>query len=92
MRKGPGHMEENRLLEEAQKNARSFPGLVPPNQAEEIGQVKGEQDTYTYYRDSGGNYYYSSGRTQRFEIEMQEAQERKRKRERQRRRQKKRAV
>lgn len=81
--------EDKQLLEEARENARSFPGLIPPDNAVYIGAVDAGDDTYFYYRDSSGNFYYESGRMRRFELEMME---RMKERERQRRRQKRRAV
>lgn len=89
MEKGPDQMEEDRLLETARSEARSFPGLVPPNNAVLIGAVDTGDDTYFYYQDDEGNFYYDSERMRRFETEMQE---RKKARDRQRWRQKKRAV
>lgn len=73
---------ENKLLEEAREKAYSFPGLIPPNNAEPIGEIEEAHDTYIYYRDSKGNFYYSSGSTRKFEEEMQEAQKRKKERRR----------
>ena len=65
---------EQELLEEAREKAVSFPGLAPPNNAEPIGEIKEEHDTYFFYRDSKGNFYYISDRTRKFEEEMLKAQ------------------
>lgn len=73
--------EEQLLLAEAREHARSFPGLVQPNDAVFIGAEENGGDRYLYYRDSTGNYYYDSERTRRFELETQ-----KRKKERDRKR------
>ena len=62
------------ILQEAREKAYSFSGLVPPNDAEPIGQIEESHDTYFYYRDSVGNFYYISGRTRKFEEEMLKAQ------------------
>lgn len=70
------------ILQEAREKAYSFPGLVPPNNAEPVGQIEEAHDTYFYYRDSEGNFYYDSERMRRFELEMQEAQKRKKERRR----------
>ncbi|MBO5030444.1 MAG: hypothetical protein J6J86_04520 [Lachnospiraceae bacterium] len=72
--------EEQKLLEEAREKAVSFPGLAPPNDAEPIGQIEELHDTFYYYRDSRGNFYYISGRTRRFEEEMLKAQKKRRER------------
>lgn len=69
-------------MQEAREKAYSFPGLVPPNDAEPIGKIEEAHDTYFYYQDSKGNFYYISGSTQKFELEMQEAQKRKKERRR----------
>lgn len=63
---------EKELLREAREKACSFPGLEPPNNAEPIGQIEEAHDTYFYYRDGAGNFYYMSDSTRRFEEEMQQ--------------------
>ena len=55
----------------ARKNARSFPGLDPPNKAEEIGREELAGDTFIYYKDSLGNYWYNTKSTRNVEKEMQ---------------------
>lgn len=65
-------MTEEELLKEAREHARSFPGLLPPNNAVFIGMEKLENNTYFYYRDDEGRFYYDSVRARRFEKEMQE--------------------
>lgn len=82
-------MEEKELLEQARKNAWSFPGLTPPNNAEYIGAIRAKEDIYFYYQDKGGNFYYDSQRMRCFELEIREAQKKK---EQKRWREKKRAV
>ncbi len=73
--------EEQKLLEEARKEAWSFPGLEPPADAVYIGAVEDEDDITFYYRGSDGKFYYDTARNRRFELEMQE---RKKERDRQR--------
>ncbi len=53
-------------------SARSFPGLIPPNEAEEIARKKYGDNTYIFYRDSEGNLWYNTTKGIAFELEMQE--------------------
>lgn len=52
--------------------ARSFPGLTPPNDAVEVLRKKTKNDTYIYYKDEDGNLYYNTKSTIAFELEMRE--------------------
>lgn len=54
--------------------------LIPPNNATYIGAVETKGDTYFYYQDEEGNFYYDSQQIRRFELEMREAQKRKQQR------------
>lgn len=73
-------MEEKEVLEQARKNAWSFPWLTPPNNAAYIGAIEAKEDTYFYYQDKEGNFYYDSQQIRRFELEMREAQKKKQQR------------
>lgn len=73
-------MEEKEVLEEARKDAWSFPGLTPPNNAVYIGAIETKEDVYFYYQDKEGNFYYDSQQMRCFELEMIEAQKKKQKR------------
>lgn len=64
-------------LEIAKREAWSFTGTKPPNGSVEIGQLKQGDCVYTYYRDTEGNYWYSTLQGLVFERYMQEVQERK---------------
>lgn len=64
----------------AQQNAKSFTGLRPPNSAWYIGSVKKNNETYHYYTDEKGNFYYDSQSQRDFETKMREI-EKKRRRE-----------
>ena len=68
----------DRELLKAKANARSFPGLKPPNSAWYIGSIKNDDDTTNYYKDDEGNYYFDTEKGRAFEKEMQEAQKRNR--------------
>ncbi len=70
-------------LEIARDQARSFPGLMPPNNAALIGKEEKGRDTINYYKDSTGNYYYDTESGRKFEQDMQE---RRKKREKEKRR------
>ena len=59
-------------LEIAKKEARSFSGLKPPNNAVLIGKEQKANDTINYYKDFAGNYYYDTENGRKFEQEMQE--------------------
>lgn len=59
-------------LQIARKEARSFPGLVPPNNAKLIGREQRKKDTVNYYKDQNGSYYYDTESSRRFEMDMQE--------------------
>ncbi len=54
------------------ESARSFSGLLPPNEAEEIARKKCGDNTYIFYRDSDGNLWYNTTKGIAFELEMQE--------------------
>lgn len=54
--------------------ARSFTGLVPPNEAVEIAQEKHGDTIYFYYQDSKGNLYYETSKGYAFKREMIEAE------------------
>ena len=54
--------------------ARSFMGLVPPNEAVEIAQEKHGTTTYYYYQDSEGKLYYETSKGYAFKREMMEAE------------------
>lgn len=73
-------MEE---LQCALKEARSFPGLKPPNNAKLLRQLKTAGDVVNIYEDSKGNYWYDTENGRKFEQDMQErAKERKKKKRR----------
>lgn len=55
----------------ARQNAWSFPGLDPPNKAEEIGREELAGDTFIYYKDELGTYWYNTESTINVEKEMQ---------------------
>ena len=52
--------------------AKSFVGLVPPNEAIEVERQTVGSNTYIYYQDKEGNLYYNSTNGIAFEREMQE--------------------
>lgn len=70
-------MEE---LEMAMKEARSFTGLKPPNNAKLFGKMKAAEDVVNIYEDSQGNYWYDTERGRKFEQEMQERAKKRKKR------------
>lgn len=59
-------------LELAKKEARSFSGLIPPNNAVFIGKEEKANDTINYYKDFAGNYYYDTEKGRKFEEDMLE--------------------
>lgn len=70
-------MEDLRI---AFKEARSFPGLTPPNNAILVGKMEATKDIVNIYKDNRGNYWYDTENGRKFEQEMQErAKERKKK-------------
>lgn len=56
------------------KDAASFAGLEPPNEAVEIGRVTRRKNTFIFYRDKEGKLYYDTLRGLRFKKKMEEAQ------------------
>lgn len=54
------------------KEARSFVGLSPPVKAIEVARKKTEFDTYIYYKDIKGEFWYISQSQIAFENYMQE--------------------
>lgn len=70
-------MEDLRI---AFKEARSFPGLTPPNNAILVGKMEATKDIVNIYKDNRGNYWYDTESGRKFEQEMQErAKQRKKK-------------
>ena len=69
-------------MAEARENARSFPGLIPPPGAKEIGREKRGKDTVIYYADGKGNYWNNTVSQIALEIEMSKAQSRRKGRKR----------
>lgn len=72
-------------IEIAYKNARSFKGF-PPNGSKFIGAKRTCADTYFFFKDEAGNYYFDSENQRTMEREMKEAERRKREQRRQERR------
>ena len=70
-------------LELAKKEARSFPGLTPPQNAVLIGKEEKKNDTINYYKDSAGNYYYDTESGRKFEQDMLERNNRRKEEKRQ---------
>lgn len=71
-----------KLLDEAEEKARSFPGLKPPNEAYYIGsrikQINGKSYEVYYFKNDAGDFYYQSEGTLQFELKMREAEKRRR--------------
>ena len=67
-------------LRKAAGEARTFPGLTPPNKAEYIGALSKNGDTYYYYKDENGTYWFDTESLRKFEKEMAEAEKRIKKR------------
>ena len=53
-------------------NARTFEGLIPPKSAKLVYKEKKAGDTYFYFADDDGNYYFNTQSQIDFEREMQE--------------------
>ena len=53
-------------------NARTFEGLLPPNAAKLVYKEKKAGDTYFYFMDDDGNYYFNTQSQINFEKEMQD--------------------
>lgn len=69
-------------IELAKKVARSFSGLIPPNNAVLIGKEERKNDTINYYKDSAGNYYYDTENGRKFEQDMLESSNRRKEKKR----------
>ena len=54
------------------KEAKSFVGLDPPEKSEEICRRETDFDTYIYYKDIKGQFWYISQSQMNFEKYMQE--------------------
>lgn len=71
-----------KMLDEAEKNARSFSGLKPPNGAYYIGsrinRINGKSHEFHFFKDDAGKFYYQSENTRQFELKMREAEKRRR--------------
>lgn len=65
-------------LDNAIGNSMSFPGLKPPNNAYEIGQVVHGREVFIYYRGNDGEFYYDTASGQAFKRKMAEAEKRRR--------------
>ena len=59
-------------LETGFKEAKSFPGLNPPNNATLLGKIQTPKDIVNIYKDSQGNYWYDTENGRKFEMDMQE--------------------
>ena len=64
------------------EKARTFEGLIPPNSAKLVYKEKKAEDTYFYFMDDDGNYYFNTESQIRFEREMQELRKRRRQKKR----------
>lgn len=64
-------------LEEALKEAVSFPELTPPNNAKEYGRISTPTGIYIIYRDDEGNYYFDTVRGLEFKRQMEAARKNK---------------
>lgn len=69
-------------LEIAFREARSFPGLTPPNNAKLIGKKETTTDIVNIYVDSDKNYWYDTERGRKFEKDIQEKEQERKKRKR----------
>lgn len=82
-----GQEMDREELDAAEKNARSFPGLSPPDNARYIGRrchkintlITPHTVTYLYWRCSNGKYYYDTIGGMKFKREMEAAQKRRKK-------------
>ncbi len=63
-------------------NARTFEGLLPPNEAKLVYKEKKAGDTYFYFMDDDGNYYFNTQSQINFEKEMQELRKKRRQKKR----------
>ena len=63
-------------------NARTFEGLIPPKSAKLVYKEKKAGDTYFYFMDDDGNYYFNTQSQIDFEREMQELRKKRRQRKR----------
>lgn len=66
-------------LQIAFKEARSFPGLTPPNNAKFLGKIETKCDVVNIYKDQYGNLWYDTESGRKFEIDIQEKMEKRRK-------------
>lgn len=68
---------DQRELDRAKEDARSFPGLSPPSGSCYIGYRKGKSGKYLYWKDSRGNYWYETERGMEFKRLMEQAKKQK---------------
>lgn len=64
------------------ENARTFEGLIPPNSAKLVYKEEKAGDTYFYFMDDDGNYYFNTQSQINFEREMQELRKKRRQKKR----------
>ena len=69
-------------IQTIKENARTFEGLIPPNSAKLVYKEKKAGDTYFYFMDDGGNYYFNTQSQINFEKEMQELRKKRRQKKR----------
>lgn len=74
-----GYEMDMQELETAHENARSFPGLLPPDNARYIGYQRYGSGKYLYWKDSAGKYWYETERGMDFKREMEDAKKKKKK-------------
>nr|DAZ28549.1 MAG TPA: hypothetical protein [Caudoviricetes sp.] len=64
------------------EHARTFEGLIPPNSAKLVYKEEKAGDTYFYFMDDDGNYYFNTESQIRFEREMQDLKKKRRQKKR----------
>lgn len=64
-------------LDQASRDARSFPGLSPPAGSCYIGYQRRKSEKYLYWRDSRGNYWYETEGGMEFKRLMEQARKQK---------------
>lgn len=83
-----GYEEDQAELERAEKDAWSFPGLSPPDQAAYyIGAIRKRRrtpeglcaDVYRFWKDAEGKYWYDTDRGMAFKREMAAIQKKRKK-------------
>ncbi|MDE7426110.1 MAG: hypothetical protein K2N51_20830 [Lachnospiraceae bacterium] len=57
-------------IEELRKEAWTFRGLTPPNNAKKVAEEQRNGEVYEYFKDDSGNVYYETSTGKKWKLEI----------------------